>query len=49
MAGRTHPRGGKTEDNFSVVQAGREKCKHAVMAVDTQRKRHMGKICQSNN
>lgn len=49
MAGRRESREGKTEDNFSVVQGGKDKYKPGEMAVDMQRKRHMGKMCQSNN
>lgn len=49
IAGRKESGEGKTEGNFSVVQAGKDKCKHGVMAVGMQRKRHIGKMCQSNN
>lgn len=44
MARRRESRGGKNEGNFSIVQAGRDKCRQGEMAVDVQRKRHMGKI-----
>lgn len=41
--------GKEKQDNFSVVQAGKDKYKHTEMTVGMQRKQHMGKMCQNNN